>query len=343
MTESNRNSTIDVIKGFAIILVIIGHCIQFGSGVAYLDNGLFFDNILFKLIYSFHMPLFMLVSGYLFYFTLQKYSFISVIISRIKSLLVPVLVWQTLWLIVGDNNDFSKSGVLGLFNCYLNTLWFISSVFINSIVVLLCNKYAHDSLFIYSSFMVASLFIPNYYGYNLYVFMLPFFLCGYFFNKVGRQKIASLNNMPFFLFLLVLVFLILLSYFDRNDYVYTSGTFIIRNKEIFAPQILIDCYRWFIGLVGSLCVIITIVLLQSIKTLRFLIKLLRSLSVIGTKTMGLYIISTYCFQLFHLLPIDSFCYLYHILEFVMVICISYLLILLIEQNKYLRKYLLGGR
>ncbi|RZN54921.1 hypothetical protein D9736_04020 [Escherichia sp. E10V10] len=63
-TPSTRNSIIDSMKGLAIIFVVWGHSIQFVKK----DSLNFFDNPLFITIYSFHMPFFMLLSGYLFYF-----------------------------------------------------------------------------------------------------------------------------------------------------------------------------------------------------------------------------------------------------------------------------------
>ena len=63
MVEKNR-FYIDFVKGIAIFLMLWGHCIQF-CAVGDFD---FFENWVFKLIYSFHMPLFMLVSGYLFFY-----------------------------------------------------------------------------------------------------------------------------------------------------------------------------------------------------------------------------------------------------------------------------------
>lgn len=49
-----RNPYLDIVKGITIISVILGHSIQSGNGVEYLDNGSFFDNIVFQFIYSFH-------------------------------------------------------------------------------------------------------------------------------------------------------------------------------------------------------------------------------------------------------------------------------------------------
>ena len=69
-----RNILIDFLKSISIILVVLGHCIQYGSGYLYLVNNNFFYNKLFMFIYSFHMPLFAAISGYLFYKSINKYS-----------------------------------------------------------------------------------------------------------------------------------------------------------------------------------------------------------------------------------------------------------------------------
>ncbi len=52
-SNGERNIYIDVIKGMAIILVVIGHCIQFGSGRDYFESEDFFNDPLFKFIYIF--------------------------------------------------------------------------------------------------------------------------------------------------------------------------------------------------------------------------------------------------------------------------------------------------
>ncbi len=51
-----RNQSIDTSKGFLILLVIIGH----------IKQGRFEDSLIRYVIYGFHMPMFMAVSGYLF-------------------------------------------------------------------------------------------------------------------------------------------------------------------------------------------------------------------------------------------------------------------------------------
>ena len=54
-----RDIRIDTLKGFLIILVIMGHCITT------LDNINTLNHAVMGLIYIFHMPLFILISGYL--------------------------------------------------------------------------------------------------------------------------------------------------------------------------------------------------------------------------------------------------------------------------------------
>ncbi len=67
MIERTRISWLDSSKGFAILLVVLGHIAD-----GYLRAELFPENayefeVLHNLIYSFHMPLFFILSGYIFY------------------------------------------------------------------------------------------------------------------------------------------------------------------------------------------------------------------------------------------------------------------------------------
>jgi len=63
----SRDEFYDIIKGYAIFLVVLGHVIQ-NFGLDWQSNGL----ELF--IYSFHMPLFMAVSGHFFISSVDKKS-----------------------------------------------------------------------------------------------------------------------------------------------------------------------------------------------------------------------------------------------------------------------------
>ncbi len=93
-SSHTRSAFLDVLKAVAITLVLVGHAMQFGSGMHCYIYSDFFDNVVFKVIYSFHMPLFMLISGYLFRMSVQRHSFRENLVSRFTSLIVPIMLWS---------------------------------------------------------------------------------------------------------------------------------------------------------------------------------------------------------------------------------------------------------
>ena len=144
--NKERNIYVDVIKGIAIILVVIGHCIQFGSGRACLESEDFFNDPLFKFIYSFHMPLFMLVSGYLFANTIKRDTN-EIIKRKAGTILLPLISWHTVALFInlllGQNYTLSI-----LFLSYFHALWFLRALFFCCMVVLLMNRVFKDNIFV---------------------------------------------------------------------------------------------------------------------------------------------------------------------------------------------------
>lgn len=83
----------DAVKALAIIFVVWGHAIQYFHGVGY-D---YWSDPVFKFIYSFHMPIFSWVSGYLFSRSLQRYTTLNLIFRKAKTLLLPCISWAFLF------------------------------------------------------------------------------------------------------------------------------------------------------------------------------------------------------------------------------------------------------
>ena len=93
-----RNIKADVIRGFAIILVIFGHCIQNGNGWDYFINSKYWSNKVYQFIYSFHMPLFMILAGWFAYFSLKKLEGdrkkqLRFLAKRYFTYIMPILLW----------------------------------------------------------------------------------------------------------------------------------------------------------------------------------------------------------------------------------------------------------
>lgn len=83
MMATKRLPYLDNIKGLLIILVVIGHAIQYCLPTYEM-------NISFRFIYSFHMPLFFFVSGYL---ANRGRWDSNVIRRRAIQLLIPFAAW----------------------------------------------------------------------------------------------------------------------------------------------------------------------------------------------------------------------------------------------------------
>lgn len=83
---------IDSARGIGILLVVLGHAFRPAMlEVAWCD-------FLFQLIYSIHMPLFFVLSGYTFALTYPNYlsSPKTFILKRTKALLIPLLTWAVI-------------------------------------------------------------------------------------------------------------------------------------------------------------------------------------------------------------------------------------------------------
>lgn len=126
-----RLDYLDSLKGFGILLMIVGHI---GAG-----------DMIGKWISSFHMPLFYFVSGYLF--TAHKYNFKGYFLRKIKTLIVPYIIFMAFhfigYFVLLDYNkdDFVKRVFNTVFfqNSNSNRIplcgaaWFLISLFFVSI------------------------------------------------------------------------------------------------------------------------------------------------------------------------------------------------------------------
>lgn len=83
-----RNGRIDFIKGAAAFLVLWGHIIQYG-----ITDYSFFEDPMYRMIYSFHMPVFMTISGYLFYKSFYRNKFTTLVRKKITGILYPGVIW----------------------------------------------------------------------------------------------------------------------------------------------------------------------------------------------------------------------------------------------------------
>ena len=141
----------------------------------------------------------------------------------------------------------------------------------------------------------------------------------------------------------------MLLFYNKESYIYTTGHTILRTGGIVIDQLWCDIYRYAIGLIGSLFVIMTFRYLYScwvnvsVAIPKHIFTILENL---GRNTLGIYIISTYI-NIWVLERIcrtfDTLSFIWVIVETVLIISICLRGIRLIQHYPVLNYYLLGGK
>lgn len=93
MSQNNKRLlAFDAIKLFAIFLVVYGHCILHLQNYSYDIK----ENIIYRFVSSFHMPLFMAISGY-FGSKIFNLKFSDIVAKKWKRLIVPSISFGVLF------------------------------------------------------------------------------------------------------------------------------------------------------------------------------------------------------------------------------------------------------
>lgn len=138
---SDRNEQIENIRAIAIIIVMLGHSIILYTGWGVMDTSrtVPYISILKLFINVIEMPLFMSISGYVFFYSIRKgVQYGGFILGKIKRTLIPYLFVGTLWMIplhrLGGAYNPSENYMHQVFDFIfrmegLGQLWFLISLF----------------------------------------------------------------------------------------------------------------------------------------------------------------------------------------------------------------------
>jgi fucose 4-O-acetylase-like acetyltransferase len=219
-----RNQYLDFSKGVLIFLVVWGHLIQ-AFGYTHLG---FYEDPLFKAIYLFHMPLFIAISGYLSYKSINQYSCCSIIRRRFLQLIVPAFAWAAIFNIglTGKALFFDGMGVHGaLVHLPLSifktaaSLWFLWAILLFTVIVAVLKLLRRDTVFFMTLVFALYLLVPGMGKDYLFKFTLPFFCIGY---QVARFGVPSLLQKKGATVLVAAVSIAFYWLWNRDDYVYVS-------------------------------------------------------------------------------------------------------------------------
>lgn len=226
INEKKRLDYIDRMRGMAIILVVIGHLIQYN-----IINGQ--DINLYSMIYSFHMPLFMFISGYV----LQKFlrienSIDSVIFvwKKTRALLLPLFSWGIMLVIFNNSINFElyKKIYLSILSQIIHPqLWFLHTLFLLMVFSLLfywISFYLNKKMLILRDLIIYLVLIASIVvTFKLFFNILPasfvlysiFFMFGVFLVKY--TKLLKLLENSIVSNIALIVFIVLVGNYNFNE------------------------------------------------------------------------------------------------------------------------------
>lgn len=186
----------DSLKGILILLVVLGHAIQYT-----LRDGCYTSH-LWNVIYSFHMPAFMAVSGYLAYRVGggTNSSLTSIIWRRFKQLMIPYLAWTFLLMAISGNLNVVRTQELLLYPD--KGLWFLWALFFITLIFQMCGwiaekiKVKQEWIVLVVGILLAACMVASKTSllaiqYIAYYFI--FYALAYYFHKY-YDKLAVVRN-----------------------------------------------------------------------------------------------------------------------------------------------------
>lgn len=342
LAAAARSAWIDNVRGFAIVLVVLGHVIQFGSHGAF-D---FFSNPAFIAIYSFHMPLFAAISGFLAHRTFIRRRKTAIMVDRVRSLLVPFIAWTAIF---GTAVQYlsqswnTAGGALGGFLTQLvfpaSTLWFLAFLFFAFAVTalaLFAERFIGIAALPLSVVVVFLIPMDELLAMNQLRWLYPFFLAGLLTNRF--KEYLSRFERPATV-ISGIVFIALIGFWQRDYSVYISGGQLAAEDPI--QSFLIWVYRFVLGTCGVIVVTGLVRMISNRHPMRYLQSL-------GRASLGIYCVQTYLIFLPRRLsaPSDAVLYsfVYVPLVSVAILIVSYAVTTLVLQRlRIFRVVFLGGR
>lgn len=224
--EKKRLNYIDIARAFAMILIVLGHTVVYSKCLVGL----------YKLIYSFHVALFFIISGFTFKIR-DNESFLCFFKKKFLRIMIPYFIWALLFLIPyilfgrtfgGKLSTPPKFNLIimltnilyGNGNMYAlkqnTSLWFLPALFSTEIIyyfiVKFVEKYQRKKFIIILPLLIISFLSENYmndiiifpWGITTVLNIGIFFYIGYLLNEYNVIEKFS-NNMKSISIILLLL------------------------------------------------------------------------------------------------------------------------------------------
>ncbi|WP_018464790.1 acyltransferase family protein [Segatella paludivivens] len=205
--KSNKIAWLSVLQGWAMLLVVLGH-IDLNNEIVDPEHP--FVNLIHSTIYGFHMPLFMFISGYLFYITKinKEKLYGTTILAKFKRLYIPMIFFTCVALLpkvilptlMKHPADISWSYFVDVFILYktnpLSEMWFVVSLFILMLLYPIYKSANHNKVLEYIILVVSIILsVSNiqckYFQLGQVSYMLFYFYSGILVSKYKWYEYAQ--------------------------------------------------------------------------------------------------------------------------------------------------------
>lgn len=271
---------IDYLKAFAIFLVILGHTIQQTA-----EHDPFFSR-LFAIIYSFHMPLFMAISGYFMHRTLER-GLPAYLLFRSRQLLLPVVSFASVvfacralgWFDVTEGQTFW--GYLGG-----GDMWFLKTLFACGLIALV-SKLIFRRTVVAALLPCAILMLVSRVGL---VKLLPYLWLGYALHHY--RHLIERHARPIVAVCALLMAIALPFWQLEYDFPYYKAISLSHGFHLSLPHLSIILFRTFVGTTGCLLFFALFSLLSHTGTSAVAHFFHRA----GSRTLGIYCLQIYLLE-----------------------------------------------
>lgn len=280
MNIENRIIYLDAIKAVLIFLVIWGHSIQYTNITEDLSNPIA------SFIYSFHMPMFMAISGIFFHKVLSKNYKTAIKEKSIQLLLPSTLLLLLLFSAIFIHKPRSLQD--SLFWLWIARPWYVYTLFACIIASYICIRLTPKT---HLGFLLAFCFfclIPDISARE--IFMLPYFALGYYWNLYKNYITPQYENITL-VSSTIFYGVLMLTYFNSGGYdIYHSPWILwtVKNFSLANCDINVAVIRFLTGLTGTVSIFL---FLKKIFSTSIGINFCKCffVSFVGRNTLGLYL------------------------------------------------------
>lgn len=225
MSTKERDFSIDNIRCFLIVCVVFGHLVNAGAAF---EGSLFW----YKVIYTFHMPAFLFLSGYN-----TKYSASGILYHW----MIPYVVFQTLYILY-ESIILNGGSIVLQYTTPCHVLWYMMACIFYQLLIPIYDTMNTNSgkiTFFVISFILSILIgfdqeAGAYFSISRFFVFQPWFLMGYYCKKTGMISYLSQKKAVRIVVLIISVTTILVLtpicirmtnrfLYGENDYMLTGG------------------------------------------------------------------------------------------------------------------------